>query len=39
MIGAEEGLFSLLITPSQDPVMEQVNSYECCYQYCSLLLL
>lgn len=24
MIGAEEGLFSLLITPSQDPVMEQV---------------
>ena len=25
MIGAEEGLFSLLITPSQDPVMEQVQ--------------
>ena len=27
MIGAEEGLFSMLIAPSQDPVMEQVHTY------------
>ena len=26
MLGAEEGLFSLYVSPTQDPVMEQVSN-------------